>query len=102
MVDESHGDESWIEIEVAYAKPEEQVVVAINVPQGTTLDQAVTLSGLLVQFPEIKDSELKVGIFGAACKLAQTVRQGDRVEIYRPLTHDPKEARRQRALKKNY
>jgi uncharacterized protein len=93
-------DGGLIEIEVAYAKPEEQVIVTINVPQGTTVGQAVILSGLLERFPEISQSELKTGIFGVSCKPEQIVREGDRVEIYRPLIHDPKEARRQRALKK--
>jgi uncharacterized protein len=98
MVDEGGGGD-LIEIEVAYAKPEEQVIVTINVLQGTTMEQAAELSGLLVRFPEISHSELKVGVFGVLCKPDQLVKQGDRVEIYRPLVHDPKEARRQRALK---
>jgi uncharacterized protein len=93
-------DEGLIEIEVAYAKPEEQVIVTINVPQGTTVEQAVILSGILECFPEISQSELKTGIFGVSCKPEQIVGQGDRVEIYRPLIHDPKEARRQRALRR--
>lgn len=93
-------DENLLAIEVAYAKPEEQVIVNLNVPEGTTAEQAVQLSGLLSRFPEISLTELKVGIFGVICKLEQRVKQGDRVEIYRPLLNDPKEARRQRALKK--
>jgi uncharacterized protein len=93
-------DEGLIEIEVAYAKPEEQVIVTIKVPQGTTIGEAVIFSGLLERFPEISLSELKAGIFGVSCKPEQIVGQGDRVEIYRPLIHDPKEARRQRALKR--
>jgi putative ubiquitin-RnfH superfamily antitoxin RatB of RatAB toxin-antitoxin module len=89
-----------IEVEVAYAKSEEQVIITLAVSQGTTAEQAVTQSGLLVRFPEISNSELKIGIFGAVCKPEQMLNQGDRVEIYHPLIHDPKEARRQRALKK--
>ena len=100
MVDGVSGEEGLIEVEVAYAKPEEQAIITINVPQGTTLAQAVELSGLLGRFPEISHSDLKLGIFGVVCKPEQIVKQGDRVEIYRPLIHDPKEARRQRALKK--
>jgi uncharacterized protein len=100
MVNGSSDDEDLIELEVAYAKPEEQVIVTIKVQQGTTVGQAVNSSGLLSRFPEISLSGLKVGIFGVSCKLEQTVRQAERVEIYRPLIHDPKEARRQRALKK--
>ena len=94
-----HDDCGLIAVEVAYAKPDEQVVIQLNVPLGTTLQQAVVLSGMLGHFPEIADSELKVGIFGVSCKPEQIVKQGDRVEIYRPLCRDPKEARRQRALK---
>jgi uncharacterized protein len=94
------NDVGLIEIEVAYAKPEEQVIVIFNVPQGTTIGQAVNLSGLLSRFPEISSSELKMGVFGVVCKPEQMAKQGDRIEIYRPLIHDPKEARRQRALRK--
>lgn len=99
MVDVGSSEEGFIELEVAYATPEEQVIVTINVLLGTTIEQAVELSGLLMRFPEISNSELKIGVFGGSCKPDQFVKQGDRVEIYRPLIHDPKEARRQRALK---
>jgi uncharacterized protein len=92
-------NKSLIEIEVAYAKPEEQVIVTINIPLGTTIGQAVRLSGLLERFPEISRTDLMAGIFGIVCTPDQAVKQGDRVEIYRPLLHDPKEARRLRALK---
>jgi uncharacterized protein len=100
MADGGDGGASLIEIEVAYAKPEEQIIVTLNVSQTTTIEQVINLSGLLSRFPEIGHSEIKVGIFGVVCKPEQTVRKGDRVEIYRPLLHDPKEARRQRAIKK--
>jgi len=100
MVDSASAEEGLIEVEVAYAKPEEQVIVTVKVPQGTTIEQAVELSGLLARFPEISCSESKAGVFGMVCKPGQAVKQGDRVEVYRPLIHDPKEARRQRALKK--
>jgi uncharacterized protein len=100
MVDGVSGKAALIEVEVAYAKPEEQVIVIVKVPQGTTLAQAVEASGLLARFPEISHADLKLGIFGVVCKPEQTVKQGDRAEIYRALIHDPKEARRQRALKK--
>lgn len=89
-----------IEIEVVFAKPEEQVVVQLQVPEGAMAERAVYLSGLTQRFPEINLSELKIGVFGVVCKLDHVLKQGDRVEIYRPLLHDPKEARRQRALKR--
>jgi uncharacterized protein len=98
MDDEVSGDAGFIEIEVAYAKPEQQIIVTINVVQGTTLQQAVQLSGLLERCPDIIRCEFKVGVFGVVCKPDKLVTQGDRVEIYRSLLHDPKAARRQRAL----
>lgn len=92
-------EETLIVVEVAYARPEEQVIIVLKVPDGTTIETAIKASGLLSRFQEIDLSEAKVGIFGKVCKLDQIVRQGDRIEIYRPLVHDPKEARRQRAAK---
>jgi putative ubiquitin-RnfH superfamily antitoxin RatB of RatAB toxin-antitoxin module len=88
-----------VNVEVAYAKPEEQVIVALAMEEGATVEAAIKASGLLERFPEIVKSELNAGIFGVACKLDQAVSDADRIEIYRPLVHDPKEARRQRALK---
>lgn len=89
-----------VNVEVAYAKPDEQVIVVLAIPEGATVDAAIKASGLLERFPEIALSEINAGIFGVACKRDQLVREGDRIEIYRPLLHDPKEARRQRALKR--
>ncbi len=88
-----------IDVEVAYANSEQQVIVALNMPAGTTVEQAITASGVLSRFPEIEATNLKAGIFGNVCKLDQPLKQAYRVEIYRPLIHDPKEARRQRAAK---
>ena len=88
-----------IDLEVAYANPEQQVIVVLEMQEGVTVEQAIQASGLLNRFPEIDATDLKVGIFGSVCKLDQPLRQADRVEIYRPLIHDPKEARRQRAVK---
>ncbi len=88
-----------IEVEVAYARPEQQVLVELSVPEGSTVEAAIQASGLLKRYPEIARSELRAGIFGVICKLELAVTKGDRIEIYRPLFHDPKEARRQRALK---
>ncbi|MDP2098897.1 MAG: RnfH family protein [Methylobacter sp.] len=88
-----------VNIEVAYAKPEAQFVVALTLPEGTALDAAVKASGLLERFPEIALPELNVGVFGVVCKPDQIIKEGYRIEIYRSLRHDPKEARRQRALK---
>ena len=88
-----------VNVEVAYAKPEEQAIVTLTMPEGATVEAAIKASGVLERFPEIALSELKAGIFGEVCKLDQPVKEADRIEIYRPLIHDPKDARRQRALK---
>jgi putative ubiquitin-RnfH superfamily antitoxin RatB of RatAB toxin-antitoxin module len=86
-------------VEVAYALPRRQLILALQVGEGTTVEQAVRASGILGQFPEIDLNNSKVGIFGKPCKLTDTLRPGDRVEIYRPLLADPKEVRKQRAAK---
>lgn len=87
-------------IEVAYALPEEQVLISLDVEQGTTVEQAVKLSGVLENFSDIDLTKNKFGIFGKATKLDEVLRDKDRVEIYRPLIADPKESRRKRAEKK--
>jgi putative ubiquitin-RnfH superfamily antitoxin RatB of RatAB toxin-antitoxin module len=86
-----------LDIEVAYATPAEQPVVPLTVPAGSTLRSAVLQSGLLQRFPEIDLERCRVGVFGRLRRLDEPVEDGDRVEIYRPLLADPKEARRQRA-----
>jgi putative ubiquitin-RnfH superfamily antitoxin RatB of RatAB toxin-antitoxin module len=86
-----------IEIEVVYALPEKQVMRQVRVPDGTTAEQAVRLSGILEIFPEIDLSFNKIGIFGKVVKPGRVLRDSDRVEIYRALAVDPKEARRRRA-----
>jgi len=87
-------------VEVAYARPDIQLIVPLEVPAGTTVQQAIELSGVLEQFPEIDLGENKVGVFGKITGLDTELREKDRVEIYRPLIADPKESRRRRAAKK--
>jgi uncharacterized protein len=84
-------------IEVAYATPEQQVIITLELPEGTTVETAISASGLLQRFSDIDLSQNAVGVFGKVCVLNQSLKSGDRVEIYRALQHDPKEARRQRA-----
>jgi hypothetical protein len=86
-------------IEVAYATPEQQVIIALNVDEGTTVETAILASGLLTRFTDIRLSTNAVGVFGKVCELNQVLKTGDRVCCYRPLHNDPKEARRQRAAK---
>lgn len=89
-----------MKVEVAYAKPEVQALVPLEVPEGATAEAALRASGLLEKFPEIDLYIQRIGIFGKPCPLDHPLRPGDRVEIYRPLWADPKEARRSRAAKK--
>lgn len=94
------AENSKILVEVAYAKRDEQVIIPLEVEAGTTLEQAIKLSGVLEQYPEIDLTQNKTGIFGKIAKADTELREKDRVEIYRPLIADPKESRRKRAAKK--
>ena len=86
-----------INIEVACALPEHQAVKALAVPVGCTAREAVALSGIAVEFPALDLAGLRLGIFSKAVEDDHCLAEGDRVELYRPLLLDPKEARRQRA-----
>ena len=86
-----------LEVEVAYARPEVQMIVAVKVVLGSTVEDAIKLSGLLHNFPEVDLAANQVGIFGNLTKLNAPVKAGDRVEVYRQLIADPKEVRKQRA-----
>lgn len=88
---------SEILIEVAYALPQQQVIIPVKIAEGSTATQAVEASGILQKFPEIDLGQNKLGIFGKLIKPDTVLRERDRVEIYRPLIADPKEVRRQRA-----
>ena len=89
-----------IMVEVAYALPEEQVIISIKVPTIFNVQQAIEKSGIQKKFPSIDLSKNKVGIFGKKTTLDHTLNDRDRIEIYRPLILDPKEMRRKRAAKK--
>lgn len=86
-----------IKVEVLYALPQEQTLLVVEVPHGTTLAVAVRISGILEKHPEIDLDVNKVGIFGKLSKLDVVLRDKDRVEVYRPLIADPKEVRRRLA-----
>jgi len=89
--------EGTINIEVAYATTEKQCVLELRLPLGSNAEQAIQSSGILHIFPAIDLTTQTIGIFGNICKLEQTLHDGDRVEIYRPLMQDPMVARRNRA-----
>jgi putative ubiquitin-RnfH superfamily antitoxin RatB of RatAB toxin-antitoxin module len=86
-----------ITVEVAYALPNQQLIIPLKVSEGCTAEEAVMKSGILHKFPDINLTQHKLGIFGKVTKNNTPLRHLDRVEIYRPLIADPKEVRRQRA-----
>jgi putative ubiquitin-RnfH superfamily antitoxin RatB of RatAB toxin-antitoxin module len=90
-----------IHVEVVYALPERQRIVALEVPEGCTVRAAAMQSGLDKQFPDLDLATADLGIFGKVVSApdAQALKSGERVEIYRPLIADPKEVRKQRAAK---
>ncbi len=86
-----------IRISVAYAGADEQALVQLEARPGVAVHEAIDQSGILARFPEIDLDHYRVGIYGRLTTLDQALEEGDRVEIYRPLIADPKEARRRRA-----
>lgn len=90
-----------IHVEVAYALPDKQRIVALELPAGTNVREAALRSGLDKQFPGLDLNSADLGVFGKVVSKpeAQILQDGDRVEIYRPLIADPKEVRKQRAAK---
>lgn len=99
---------NMLQVEVAYASPQRQCLIALGVPEGTTALEAVTRSGIVGEFPEIDLNTASMGIFsrlldGRSQPLPKdyALENGDRVEIYRPLLIDPKEARLRRAARRD-
>lgn len=89
-----------ISVEIVYALPDEQALEQLTVPDDSTVGAVIERSGLLERFPEIDLTTNKVGVFGKLADLDTRLREGDRVEIYRPLIADPKEARKRRAAER--
>lgn len=86
-----------LKIKVCYATPDTQVEIPLEVENNTTVAMAIRRSGVLTEFPEIDLASSKVGVWNKKVALDDLLREGDRVEIYRPLTIDPKAARLLRA-----
>lgn len=86
-----------VRVQVCYALPDQSFLVALDLPAGSTLQQAVEASGMLQRWPGIDLDVAKFGIFGKLRPADTVLRDGDRVEVYRPLQADPKESRRRRA-----
>lgn len=79
---------------VCYADSDRQLWLRMEVPDSSSVEQAIRHSGILKRFPELDLAVHKVGIFGKLVKLDAPVREGDRIEIYRPIIADPKTVRR--------
>lgn len=83
-------------VEVCYASDAVHFLRALQVPAGTTIEQAIAISGVLQEVPEVDLTTMQVGIYAKKKTLDTVLREHDRVEIYRPLIADPKNARRRR------
>jgi len=92
--------QALIQIELIYALPQNQTLINLSIQSDATVEQAIEQSGILKDYPEIDLQTNKVGIFSKVCQLSDGLHPGDRIEIYRALIIDPKEARKKRALNK--
>ena len=90
-------ESEMIHVEVVYALPSEQRVVSLVVNKSATVEEIIRQSGILEIYPEVDLAKNKVGVYSRNVRLDATVRDRDRIEIYRPLLADPKEIRRKRA-----
>ncbi len=86
-----------IAVEVVYAMQQAQTVVELSLEQGATVEDALRASGILEQHPQLDPASCRLGIWGRMAARSQILKHRDRIEIYRPLLADPKQARRRRA-----
>ena len=91
-----------VKIEVVLALAEQQVLLGVTVPSGTTVGDAIDLSGIADEFPGLAMKSLAIGVWGKVVDRTRPVQEGDRIEIYRPLPVDPRQARRQIAVEGGY
>jgi len=87
-----------IVVEVVFAEPLKQSLLSVKLPKGATVADAITHSGIAARHADIDITALRTGVWGHTVDPKHPLRDGDRVEIYRELTIDPREARRQLAL----
>ena len=86
-----------ISIEVAFALPEKQAIVSVTIADGATVGEAIAESAICAEFPAVDIDSLQAGVWGHPVERSACVRNGDRVELYRPLLRDPRDARRELA-----
>lgn len=97
--EDSNNVPELINIEIAYALPTQQTLLALQMEPGLSVEEIIQRSGILDTHQDIDLKANKVGIWSRTCKLRDIPKNGDRIEIYRPLIADPKESRRRRAEK---
>jgi len=83
-----------MKVSVAYTTQIKKCWLKIDVPEQCTAIEAINISGILEQFPEVVIEDRKIGIYGKIIKFDTQINEGDRVEIYRPITADPKTVKR--------
>ena len=93
--------ETMLQVELVYALPDKQFLKRFKVKQGSTIAEAIEISGIRDEIRSIEIKEKQVGIFGKLVKLDDEIKAGDRIEIYRPLAVDPKERRKRKAAETN-
>ncbi len=93
------SDQNSIRVEVAYALPDKQAILEVEVAEGCTVLEAARQSGITDRFEGIDLDNSKFGIVGKVVAPGHALKEGDRVEIYRPLIADPKEVRKERAAR---
>ena len=86
-----------ISVELVFAMPDKQVLRSVTLAEGSSVDDVIAMGNLLRDFPELALEDMQAGIWGRPVDRDHVVREGDRVELYRPLEMDPREARRLKA-----
>ncbi len=89
-----------IQVYLVYATESAQEIMTFSLPSGSTTRDLIDQSGILEKCPEIDLSNQAIGIFSRKVGLDEVLKNGDRLEIYRPLLADPKQARLKRVVKK--
>jgi hypothetical protein len=87
-----------MQVTIAFAAPSGLWRQELQVPEGTTVGEALSLSAFAREFPEFTDHLPVLGVYGERCEPSRVLHEADRVELYRPLVFDPQESRRRRVL----
>ncbi len=98
-MNDSPAKNSMLSVSVTYADPENPLWLKVSMPKDSTVEDAIRTTDLLTRYPDLDLTSMKVGIFGKATKLDQPLSDGDRVELYRPITVDPKTVPRRKKTK---